>query len=105
MPAIPLVFDGDGVSFRGTYQVECGSSSGVVARAFLNVIPTWGDVSVKVTCLDGKGGVTTPQWSKDVKSNILDGIEVPSGTRGVTVEGKTSGPGVILAVRVVELAK
>lgn len=105
MPAIPLVFASDGVSFRGTYQVECGSSSGVVARAFLNVVPTWGDVHVKVTCLDGRGGVTTPQWEKDIKNNILDGIEVPSGTRAVTIEGTTTSADVILGVRVVELAK
>jgi len=105
MPEIRLYYAEDKVSFRGTYQAECGTSSGVVARAFLNVVPTWGNVSIKVTCLDGKGGSTAPQWSKDIVSNKLDGIEVPSGTRAVTVEGKVDNSYAIVAVRLVELAK
>jgi hypothetical protein len=105
MPEIRLYYGADRVSFRGTYQAECGTSSGVVDRAFLNVVPTWGNVSIKVTCLDGKGGSTAPQWSKDISSNILDGIEVPSGTRAITVEGKTDSPSAIVSVRLVEKAK
>jgi hypothetical protein len=104
MPAIPLVYASDGINFRATYQAECGTSSGVVNRAFLNVIPTWGGVSVQVTCLDGRGGATT-RWNKDIANNILDGIEVPSGTRALTVEGKAESANTIVAVRLVELAK
>lgn len=104
MPAIPLVYDADGMSFRGAYQAECGTSSGVIARAFLNIVPTWGNVNVKVTCLDGRGGATAPQWSKDIASNRLDGIEVPSGTRAITVEGKADSASTIVAVRLVEKA-
>src|SRR3954465_283746 len=104
MPAIPLVYDADGVSFRGAYQAECGTSSGVIARAFLNIVPTWGNVSVKVTCLDGRGGSTAPQWSKDIANNRLDGLEVPSGTRAVTVEGTADNPDAVVTVRLIEKA-
>jgi hypothetical protein len=105
MPEIQLHYGEDKTSFRGTYQAECGTSSGVIARAFLNIVPTWGSVSVKVTCLDGKGGTTLPQWSKDIANNRLDGIEVPSGTRAITVEGTTDSSAAIVSVRLVEKAK
>jgi hypothetical protein len=104
MPEVRLVYGADKLSFRGSYQAECGTSSGVVGRAWLNIIPTWGSVSVKVTCLDGRGGSTAPQWSKNIANNILDGIEVPSGTRAVTVEGTADNPDAVVTVRLIEKA-
>jgi D-alanyl-D-alanine carboxypeptidase len=83
---IPLSVGSDG-TFRSAVMAEAGGDSIVVARAWITVGSTWGRTAYTVTALDGVGRPMTQQRF-DVPNNATRVMELPSGCKLATLEGK-----------------
>lgn len=88
MSDISISMYSDG-SFRGASMCEAGSSSQVVARAWVTYGAAWADKgSAEFVVTAQPSGA---QKRETLQNNGTGWWEVPSGTRMVTVEGKASG--------------
>jgi hypothetical protein len=104
MAPVPLTPQPDG-SFRATVMAEAGSTSAVVARAWVTVGSTWGSSHVLVTALDDEGRVMDRGVLRaDVPNNRRVVLELPSGVVMVTIEGRAE-PGAVVAAAVSELLR
>lgn len=96
-------------SFRGTVICEAGSTSAVVAQAWLIFGVTWGHADVIVSFLDVNGivmppGPTPGQVRATVANNLRLVADVPDGCVMATVEGRLS-PNAIPAAAVMARPK
>ncbi|HEY0816016.1 MAG TPA: M15 family metallopeptidase [Pseudonocardia sp.] len=97
---IPINLGSDG-TFRSAVMAEAGGDSIVVARAWITVASTWGRTAYTVTALDGVGRPMTQQRF-DVPNNATRVMELPSGCKLVTLEGKAD-PNAIPAAALISL--
>jgi GH25 family lysozyme M1 (1,4-beta-N-acetylmuramidase) len=103
MIAIPLNVTPEG-NFRATVMAEAGSSSAVIAKAWITLGSTWGDTSFTVTALDNQGRVMPGGLRGTVRNNRQTGVPVPDGCVMATIEGRTT-TGAVPAAALVTQAK
>ena len=97
---IPISVGSDG-TFRSAVMAEAGGDSIVVARAWITVGSTWGRTAYTVTALDGVGRPMTQQRF-DVPNNATRVMELPSGCKLATLEGKAD-PNAVPAAALISL--
>jgi hypothetical protein len=95
---IPLTVGSDG-TFRAAVMAEAGGDSIVVARAWITIGSTWGNTAFTVTALDGVGRPMTQQRFT-VPNNSTRVMELPSGCKLATLEGKVEPNGIPAAALV-----
>jgi hypothetical protein len=88
MSDLPIVVRPDG-RFSRTVLVEAGTSSVVIARAWLVFGTAWGGTHFRVCCLDANGAVmgAAAEMNVDLANNHRAHLEVPSGAVLATIEG------------------
>ncbi len=97
---IPISVGSDG-TFRSAVMAEAGGDSIVVARAWITIGSTWGRTAYTVTALDGVGRPMMQQRF-DVPNNATRVMELPSGCKLATLEGKID-PNAIPAAALISL--
>lgn len=86
-------------TFRGGATCECGNNSAVIDHGWITFGTLWGDAEVIITFLSG-GKVLGTQFKQRLTANQDSYVQIPSGTRLVTVEGTCSKGAIIAASRV-----
>jgi hypothetical protein len=93
--------------FTGQRTCEAGGGSNVAKAAWISFSSAWGGCNVAIAALDGKGKVTwvfgNATTKPYVKNNTNVPLQMPEGSRIVTVEGIADTGGTIPACDVYNL--
>lgn len=100
---IPITPNTDG-TFRASVMAEAGSSSAVVAAAWITYGSTWGDSTFTITTLDTTGKVLSRTQGQKVPNNTTGFVQVPSGCALATIEGSCAPGAVPVAALVCKAA-